>query len=206
MVSRRDFIDGTAGVAAAAALPAEQPVALYDFAAIDAQLSRPARHRQVFAVAHVSDGIVFGMMRNSLVAYEETMREGPGVLHVAAVFYSSGVPLGLDDDVWHRYRLAEASARRGEPVRHGDGNPFLHDEKRSIGALVQRGASFFVCDNALGELAAYLSAVAGTTTADAASVRADLRRHLIPNALLVPAGVALLNAAQEARFTYAHGA
>ncbi len=206
MVSRRGFIDGAAGVAAAGTLSSEQPVSLYDFAAIEARLALPARHRQVFAVPRVADGIVFGMMRNSLIAYEETMREGPGALHVAAVFYSVGVPLGLDDDVWRRYRIAEASARRGEPRRHGDGNPFLHDEKRSIGTLVQRGASFFVCDNALGELATFLTAVAGTTSVDAATVRADLRRHLIPRALLVPAGVATLSAAQEARFTYAQGA
>jgi intracellular sulfur oxidation DsrE/DsrF family protein len=206
MVSRRGFIDGAAGVAAAGALPTEPPDTPYDFAAIEARLALPARHRQVFAVPHVADGIVFGMMRNTLTAYEETMRGGPGIMHVAAVFYSTGVPLGLDDDVWRRYRLAEASARRGEPVRHADGNPFLHDEKRSIGALVRRGASLFVCDNALGELAAFLVSIAGTTESDAATVRADLRRHLVAGALLVPAGVATLNAAQEAHFTYVHGA
>ncbi|HEX3466842.1 MAG TPA: hypothetical protein VHT05_01950 [Candidatus Elarobacter sp.] len=206
MVSRRGFIDGTAGMAAAGALPAERSTALYDFGAITARLSRPARHRQVYAVPRVADGVVFGMMRNALVAYEETMAEGPGALHAAAVFYANGVPLGLDDDAWRTYRLADASARRGDPVRHGEGNPFMRDPKRSIDALVQRGASFFVCDNALAELASFLTAVAGTTTADAATVRADLRRHLIPGALLVPAGVATLNAAQEAHFTYAAGA
>ena len=36
MVSRRDFIDGTAGVAVTGALPTEQPAALYDFAGLQA--------------------------------------------------------------------------------------------------------------------------------------------------------------------------
>lgn len=206
VVSRRGFIDGAAGVAAAGAISADQAGTPYDFGAIEARLALPARHRQVFAVPRVADGVVFGMMRNTLVAYVETMREGAGSMHVAAVFYSNGVPLGLDDDAWRTYRLADASARRGDPVRHADGNPFLHDEQRSIGALVRGGASFFVCDNALRELATFLVSTAGTTGADAATVRADLRRRLIPGALLVPAGVATLCAAQEAHFTYAQGA
>jgi hypothetical protein len=37
-------------------------------------------------------------------------------------------------------------------------------------------------------------------------VHAEFRAHLLPGALLVPAGVAALNAAQEARFTYVQAA
>ncbi|MEO7039946.1 MAG: twin-arginine translocation signal domain-containing protein [Candidatus Elarobacter sp.] len=210
MLSRRGFLDGAAGVAgAAAAGPAQpsRPAGPYDLPAIEAQLAKPARHRQVFAVQRVGDGHVLGMMRNALVAYEETLREGSGALHVAAVLYANGAPLGLDDAAWRTYRLADASARRGDPIgRHGDGNPFLHDGSGSVEALTRRGASFFVCDNALGELATFLSAIAATTGDDPATVRADLRRHLVPGALLVPAGIATLNAAQEARFTFAPGA
>jgi hypothetical protein len=206
MLSRRGFLDGAAGAAAAGTVSVNAAGSPYDFDAIAARLQKPARHRQVFAVQRVGDGHVLGMMRNALVAYEDTLREGPGALHVAAVLYANGVPLGLDDAAWRKYRLADASARRGDPIgRRGDGNPFLHDGPGSVGALTRRGASIFVCDNALAELAAFLSAVAATTSDDASTVRADLRQHLVPGALLVPAGIATLNAAQEAHFTFAPG-
>ncbi len=205
-LSRRGFLDGAAGAAAAGTVSVSTPAALYDFDAIAARLQKPARHRQVFAVQRVGDGHVLGMMRNALVAYEETLREGAGALHVAAVLYANGVPLGLDDDAWRKYKLADASARRGDPIgRRGDGNPFLHDGAGSVDALTRRGVSLFVCDNALAELAAFLTAVAATTRDDAATVRADLRKHLVTGALLVPAGIATLNAAQEAHFTFAPG-
>ena len=80
-----------------------------------------------------------------------------------------------------------------------DSHGLYHDE--SLTALVQRGASFFACNNALRGLATDIAVTYGTATAPVDVVLADLRRHLVPGALLVPAGDAAVNQAQEARFT-----
>jgi intracellular sulfur oxidation DsrE/DsrF family protein len=190
-------IDADAVAASAAGGAGNGP---YDFAAVAARLVLPVRHRQVFAVARTADGAATGYMRHALDAYEVAMGEGPGTLHVAAVFYGRGVVMGLSDKAWNTYRLADALRKRGDSVSalQSTGNPFSAD----MLALSKRGATFLVCDNALADWATYLTAGLGTSTGSPDDVRADLRASLFPGALLVPAGVAALNAAQEARFTY----
>lgn len=205
MPSRRTFL---AAGAAIAAVPATAPDvarsavggSVYDFAAIDVRLARQAKHRQIMAVNRVADGVVVGYMGHSMDAYESAMHEGPGAMHVGAVFYGRGVILGLNDTMWKTYRLAEASKRRGDVLtaQVSDGHPFATE----FAGLVKRGAFFLVCDNALTDWATYLVTTAGFNDRTIEAVHADLRGHLVAGAMLVPAGVAALNTAQEARFTY----
>jgi intracellular sulfur oxidation DsrE/DsrF family protein len=70
----------------------------------------------------------------------------------------------------------------------------------------QHGASFFVCNNALsgiaGVIAKKLTEPGKAVTRDqVVAIHDDLATHFLPGALLVPAGVAAINAAQEAKFT-----
>jgi intracellular sulfur oxidation DsrE/DsrF family protein len=204
MTTRGTFIGATLALAAVdasstVASAAQGTGSPYDFAAVDAQVQRPSRHRQVFAVAKTADGAAIGYMRHALDAYEIAMGEGPGTLHVAAVFYGRGVVMGLSDAAWTKYHLADAVHKRGDTVSaQGDGNPFSTDMR----ALAKRGATYLVCDNAIADWATYLSVGLGTTGLTPDAVRADLRASLFPGALLVPAGVAALNTTQEAHFTY----
>ena len=203
MTTRSNFIGASIALAALDALPLAARAAAaspYDFAAIDARLQRPARHRQVFAVAKTADGAVTGYMRHALDAYEVAMGEGPGTLHVAAVFYGRGVVMGLGDAAWNKYHLADALRKRGDSsgAMQTQGNPFASDMR----ALAGRGASFFVCDNAIADWATYLTVGLGATDRSPDDLRAELRTSLFPGAMLVPAGVAALNATQEAHFTY----
>lgn len=202
MTSRRAFLAAAAATSAAgAALSQPQPAPgreTYDFTAIAARLSRSARHRQVFAIARVADGAPLGQMWHALDAYERALGEPPGATHLAAVFYGRGVILGLDDSAWRTYGLANAARHRGELLQSTvEGNPFTSE----LAALTSRGVSCFVCDNALDDWANYLILVQGGGSS-AEQVRDDLRTRLIPQALLVPAGVVALNQAQEAHFTY----
>lgn len=187
-------IAATAATAPAGAATAGSP---FDFPAIAARLARPAAHRQVFAAAKVSDGDVFHYMVNSLNAYETDYAEGPGTMHVAAVCYSAAVMMLLDDAAWAKYQIAGLLKHRGESAPATDGkNPF----DVSLTALVARGGSFFACNNALHGVASGVVQYA-TSTEPVGVILADLQRHLVPGALLVPAGVAAVNQAQEAKFT-----
>jgi len=202
MTSRRAFISGSATVAAVASTQtcASAASSPYDFGAINARLARVAKHRQVMAVNRVADGIVVGYMKHAMDAYETAMAEGPGSLHVAAVFYGRGVVLGVGNEMWKTYRLAESLKRRGDllSVQGSSGHPFADD----FTSLVKRGSTFLVCDNALTDWATFLVTSGGFNDRTIERVHADLRTNLFPGALLVPAGVAALNTAQEARFTY----
>jgi len=204
MSSRRTFLAATSALAAsrpvASATAAAPTAGAYDFAAIDAALGRQARHRQVFAVARVADGVAFALMAHGIDAYAVARGEGRGSLHAAAVFYGRGVILGLADTMWRRYRLAEHARRRGDDLttQTATHNPFAD----RIASLQVNGATFFVCDNALLDWATYLVTIAGAAADSPQAVHAKLRRNLVAGALLVPAGVAALNDAQERHFTF----
>jgi intracellular sulfur oxidation DsrE/DsrF family protein len=197
--NRRTFLSaGVAAVALTAIESAPTSAAestIFDRNAFETRLRMPFRHRQAFASPRIANGAVLGFMLNSLNAYEHGFGEGPGTLHAAAVLYSTSVALALDDAAWERFHLADLTTRMGDHVvaegANANANPFGPRGKGwTIGALQQRGASFFVCSNAMRDLAQRAA-----TTPDI------LQTLLLPGMMLVPAGVAAINALQEEHFT-----
>jgi hypothetical protein len=198
-----------------------------DHAEVDALLKAPARHRQVFASNQLNAGAVLRYMKNALNAYQFAYAEGPGTLHPVAVLYGGSATLALDDAVWKKYNIASVITGQYNdkldryPGEHPDGrnaNPFarprtkLDDDaapaqrnslssSETVEALVKRGAHFLVCDNTLSGLP-FLIGEAGYKGSPFADVYADLRKHLLPGTMVVPAGVAAVNQAQEAGFTF----
>lgn len=195
MTTRRIFMAAGALTAAASGVPFSGAAASpqFDRAAFEERLRLPFPHRQAFASARVAEGAVLGFMFNSLNAYETGFADGPGTLHAAAVLYHTGVALALDDQAWRSYGIADVIRRSGDRVTAsaGDGNPFVRGPQgRALADLQRRNASFFVCQNALTDLAR-----SSGTTLDV------LTSHLLPGMMMVPAGVAAVNAVQEERFT-----
>ncbi len=191
----------------------------FDPARFERILAIRARHKQCVASAKVANGLVFYAMVATLYAYEFDLHEGAGTVHEVGVFYHpEGVVLGLGDGVWNDiivpalpYLLRhEFSGFRSKPAQPGKGNPYLHRDKRialeddpSIEALASRGCHFFVCNNALRSLAGTL-AIALHRPQE--SIYARMRDDLVPNSMVVPAGVMAINACQEAHFTYLQAA
>jgi hypothetical protein len=76
-----------------------------------------------------------------------------------------------------------------------------------LGELVkEHRASFFVCNNALSGIASWVAEQVATpaspvTRASVVAIHDEMAQHFLPGVYLVPAGVAAINAAQEARFT-----
>jgi intracellular sulfur oxidation DsrE/DsrF family protein len=195
MSSRRGFLAAGVAVAAAAAAPWPALAAATDFdrAAFLALARTPFAHRQAFASPLVANGAVLGFMFNSLNAYEHGFDDAPGTLHAAAVLYHTGVALALDDAAWNAYGIADAVRAAGDHVDAvaGSGNPFVRGPRGwSFGELQGRRASFFACSNALADMARRT----GTTPE-------LLSTHILPGMMVVPAGVAAINALQEERFT-----
>lgn len=163
-----------------------------------------AAHRQAFAVARVGKGAALFAIVNSLNAYEFAWREGPQAIDVVAVLYGTACALALNDDAWNTYRLAAVLESERDPIgidREIAGNAFYSgfDELRSVAALQRRGVTFYVCNNALGTLAA---AVARHGQGEAHEVYEEFTRRLAPDILVVPAGVAALNSLQEQKYTF----
>jgi hypothetical protein len=213
MQSRRTFFGASALAFSAAPLVAAGGTSAaatgpYDFAAIEARLMLPFRHRQAFGSHALADGAAAGFMLNSLNAYEFDYGEGPGTLHALGIFYGTSVAILVDDAAWKKYKIDVVQQRRGDPAKRavaGGGNPFAgamstldpsaersdphgfyHDT--SLAALAKRKASFFACDNALRGLATDIAVSYGMSDQPVQIVHADLRAHLLPGTLLVPAG------------------
>jgi intracellular sulfur oxidation DsrE/DsrF family protein len=227
MQSRRTFFGASALALSAAGVVAVAGSAAaagspYDLAAVEARLSLPFRHRQSFGSHALADGAATALMLNSLNAYQFDYGEGPGTLHALGIFYGTSVGILIDDAAWRKYKLDVVQQRRGDPARRradNGGNPYaqpvstldpaaarsdLHGlyHDASIGALGKRGASFFACDNALRGLATDIAVAYGMSDEPVETVHGDLRAHLLTGVLLVPAGVAAVNQAQEMKFTF----
>jgi len=205
VVKRSEFL--ALSVAATAVAAQARPAAAagsgfaFDRGAFEAVLARPFRHRQVFGTARLGGGLVLHYMQNSLNAYRDGFAEGPGTLHVAAVFYGTSLAAMCPAALWKTFSLQTFLGRTGEAFEQGKRgiNPYADQ----VTALRTAGASFFVCNNALREVTEQLANAPEGAGSDPNAIYAEiaplLRRE--PSVMLVPAGVAALNAAQEAHFT-----
>jgi intracellular sulfur oxidation DsrE/DsrF family protein len=234
-VSRRGFVLAAATTAVAVAQPAlaaEPPKVLspaevaairglsmavpfrFNVSAFGAILARPYDHRQVAVATSFENGTSqLAHLRKSLNAYADPLGfdAGPKSLHGICIYYGGlGYALALDDAMWGKYPIASLA----DTEMHGDTSPYGDRAKTlktnlnagDYGALVERGVSFFVCNNAFSGFAynvARAATPAGTAVTREAVVALhdELVAHFLPGTTLVPAGVAALNAAQEARFT-----
>jgi len=187
----------------------------FDLAAFRAVLERPYPHRQLAAPATFAAAtVVVAHFRNALAAYADPkgFAAGPNSLHCAAALYMGrSINMVLDDAIYAKYpiglmddiemRPADLSVRPiWEAMRH---NPMADTVK----SVTDQGASFFVCNHGLSGLAYELATQTApketaVTRDQVVAIHAELANHFLPGTMLVPAGVAAVIAAQEARFTF----
>jgi intracellular sulfur oxidation DsrE/DsrF family protein len=232
-MQRRAFVAATAlgvggclSVAAAApdaspapaASPAAPPVGRavpfhFDRDAFAATLNKPYPHRQLITATSYAEGAaVPHYLGNTLRAYADPagFAAGPDAMHCVAVLYGTSIAMVLDDAAWAAYPIGLAMAETPQkadapvPANIARKNPLLADVHDLVAT---HGVSFFVCNNAFSGISAYLAhALDGKapTRERVVAVHDDLVSHFVPGASLVPAGVAAINAIQEARFTFLH--
>ncbi len=214
---------GTALRAAAAeTAPSPQPSAAppmgavpfhFDRDAFTAILNKPYPHRQLITATGWDEGEgVPHYLGNSMRAYADPagFAAGPNSLHCVAVLYGTSIAMVLDDAAWQKYPIGVATSKdMAKPI-----SPSAPDFPRKNPMLAQindlvanHDVSFFVCNNAFSGLAAYLARGNDGSKPSREQVVAmhdDLAAHFVPGVMLVPAGVAAINAVQEAHFTYLH--
>jgi hypothetical protein len=225
MTTRKDFLAAGAIAAAVpsialadAAPSAHAAISKLDFdvEAFTQLLDSSQSHKLLFAAVEINGGEVFGAMRNTLNAYRDIGVTWNDVLPVTVLYHGLSIALAFDDTIWNEYIIPLQGKRakdspQGKQIASvrkngGTGNPCLReqggDNDTSIRALIaDAGARFFVCNNA----ARGVSNIIGTALGKSPdAVYNDLAHHLVPNAMLVPAGVWAVHAIQEQRFTLLH--
>ncbi len=206
MTSRKEFLAASSLFALSPAMAGRANSAAspytFDEARFNAILTKPARHKQCFGATKLEGGSVIDGMVNSMNAYENDLHEGPGALHPAAVLYhGSAIALVMSNAFWDGYLVPflkhnATFAKEIPEAAAGKGNPYLASR---VADVMKRGASFFVCHNAISGL--------GYAIGHALSISVQrpyeaAMSGIASGALVVPAGVMAINACQEAKFTY----
>ena len=199
MTDRRSFLSAVAALTAVSALDS------------DAWLRQlKGKHRQLFDVPDPDGGTVLRHVRSYLDIWREAYGVPERDVSVIVVLYGRATPLGVQDEMWAKYKLGAAinltdpatnaplarnyfaRLQPGDPV--GDGTP-----ECSMESLQRRGVLFLLCNNALQRWSARLEK-AGLGTA--AEIHADLRTHALPGVVIVPAAIIAMTKAQERDFAY----
>ncbi len=225
MSTRKSFLAAGTALAIAPALAgaaetakppsptATNPPLNFDLAAFHAALTTTAKHKHAFASVKIDGAEVMGAMRNTLHAYADIGVAHNDVFPIAVLYHGVAITLAFDDTIWESYTLpffhqspkdsdvtkdlasVIDAKTAGNPLREPQGGEW----DRSITSLVSdAGARFFVCNNAAR---GYARTLANALKRDPDSVYDELARHLVPNAMLVPAGVWAVHAIQERGFT-----
>jgi hypothetical protein len=227
MASRKQFLATTAlGVSAAtlasidvasAAPPAGRAAinfhvlkpSEYDSAAMSKIFTQDSANKQVFQsveLGTVAPGVssLYIHMQNSLNAYQFSYGLGAGSLAVLAVLIGPSIVFALNDTMWKKYNIGaafkidatntyyQAGSNLDLSAAPDDPNGIYQDW--SAQALLKRGASFMVCHNAMTAVAAVLGS--GAKIPPQAAL-ADFEKNMLPGFLIVPAGVAAVQAAQS---------
>jgi|SRR5579862_875105 len=221
MQTRLDFLTTSAGaatvLAASGAAPKPTPDAAipafkFDTAAFDAALETTATHRHLFASTKMDGGDVLGAMRGVFDAYATLGTAASDMRPVAVLYHGASICLGFDDTIWNQYfipmhaKFPESITKDFDTVYKANarGNPCLHktgdkDDSSVEGLVADAGARFFVCNHAARGVA---TMTAHALKMDPTTVYQAFASHLVPNTMLVPAGVWAVHAIQERRYTY----
>jgi len=190
----------------------------FDREAFQKILERPFIHRQLAVpMSYVTATAVMSRFQNALAAYADTngFAAGPNSLHCVAVLYGGySYNMVLDDAMYAKYPIGLMNDEEMRPsdlrfrdywkgLRKNPMGDFLHP-------LLEQGVSFFVCNHSLSALAVEVARRivprdTALTREQVVAIHDDLAQHFLPGAMLVPAGVAAVNAVQEAHFTFLPG-
>jgi hypothetical protein len=227
---RRSFLGHLAAAAAAVSLPVGRlhaaPAAQQNDH--DAWIDRvQGDHRCLFDFPKHSNGFPLLHILNYLGTYQSAYGTGAGRVGAVGTFYGMGggssIAMGFDDAMWEKYELgaylglSDANGRAYtrnvfyQPT-DADGHLFAQALQSpplpmfggaivgsGIEALQGMGTTFLMCNNALNGWAFELEARGKGAQAD---LNTDLRAHLLPGVIIVPAMVIAIEKAQEAGIRY----
>jgi hypothetical protein len=166
-----------------------------------------AKHRQLFDFPTSGGGIPLVHIMN----YYDTWNKAYGVpdkdIDAVGTFYGATTFFGVNDAMWAKYRIGEFLSEKDAAGAPATRNPWrvapviLGMELRpaSIESLQQRGATFILCNNALGIFSGLLAKARGL---QADAVYADLKANILPDVELIPGMVVAIEQANAAGLSY----
>lgn len=171
-----------------------------------------------YKTAYDSPEIMYGAALNfaaaALDGYRKAMHVNDGEFTPVIILRHAASVMTLDDAMWERLDLGEKNKLK-DPATNAPGtkrNPFLTwtkadeysstGEEAAISTLLRQGAIILTCNNALTGVASQLKAKEPANFATRDAALAEVRRHVIPGAYVMPNGIFAVSAAQDAGCHY----
>jgi hypothetical protein len=167
-----------------------------------------ARHKQFFDSPAPAGGIALVHIMNYYDTYNKAYSVADKDIDAVGTFYGATTFYGVNDAMWAKYRIGEFletnDPATGQPAT---ANPWrsaptiigMTLPQASIERLQARGATFILCNNALGIFAGMLARARGL---EANVVYEDLKANILPGVYLVPGMVIAVEQAQRAGLAY----
>ena len=217
MTKRSEFLAAGAvtAFAAGAVVSAGAPAAAADNAVLDeaafaARIRSTAKHRQLIAAPRVNDGAPLQFVVNTLNGFKTGWNEPDANVQIALVLFGSAVTIGLDDEAWRTYKLADIVKHVQQEFLTVDAtqaNPWSRTAQgrggdRSVPALIARGVRIILCNTALGDMANRIVAAGYNDGSDAFAIQAKLRARALAGTDIVPAGISSVAVLQEHGYSF----
>lgn len=164
-------------------------------------------HRMLFDAAAPGGGIPLVHVMNYYDTFNKAYQVTDADVDAVLTFYGGTTLYGLNDAMWSKYQLGAFTT-----AQDGSGTPFTVNPWRtsptilggpmpqaSVEALQQRGATFILCNNALGLMAGMVAQARGL---ESNAVYEDMKANILPGVTLVPAMVIAIDQAQQAGVSY----
>jgi hypothetical protein len=165
------------------------------------------KHRMLFDAPTPAGGVPLIHVLNFYDTYNSAFGVADKDVNAVLTFYGATTFFGLNDAMWTKYRLGEYLNEKDADGKPQVVNPWRVDPtiigasmpKASIESLQQRGATFIICNNALGIFSGLLAKSRGL---DPTAVYEDMKANILPGVTLVPAMVIAIEQAQAAGLSY----
>ena len=177
-------------------------------APVDAWLKAAnAKHRQLFDFPGSNGGLPLIHIMNFYDTWNKAYGVADKDIKAIGTFYGATTFFGLNDAMWEKYRIGEFLGERDGTGKLATKNPWrtapvilgMELPQASVESLQKRGATFILCNNALGIFSGMLAKARGL---DAAAVYQDMKANILPGVELIPGMVVAFEQAQDAGISY----
>lgn len=166
------------------------------------------KHRQLFDAPAPGGGILLIHMMNYYDTWVRDYGAKDTDINGVGTFYGTTTFYGVNDAMWAKYKIGEfletndPSTGKPATVNPWRTNPNIMGislPQASIESLQKRGATFILCNNALGIFSGMLAKARGL---NADAVYADLKANALPGVEVVPGMVVAIEQAHSAGLSY----
>ena len=172
---------------------------------------RLGKYRTAYDSPEIMGGAALAYASAAAAGYKAALGTADREFTPVLILRHAASVMVLDDEMWETIGIGQSRSLKdpttGEPAKR---NPFINFRQgdkfsmisadTGVDSLMQRGAIVLACNNALRGSAYQLRQKQPSLTAEAAL--AEIRRHVIPGAIVMPNGIFAVSAAQDAGCHY----